>query len=218
MKLVEFDTSKINNAHELFNSAKFIDRVYSFLTGFGMEINYGDFVSKFYKNGMVRLLKSLGLYKTIGRGGNKKTYIDYNLHFIVDTTIKDANHHAKSIIRLMDGGYAFHKYEKTPPKEYFSLPCGLQKRQAGNYATYIILNPNNSLYKVGVSKNIYDRLTQLKREVSPDLKIIAVCEKNHEREIHFKYREVRQFGEWFSLSTDDVLDIFNEFKFKSFTG
>jgi hypothetical protein len=216
MEMVKYNTAILTNANELFNTSTFVDRVYCFLVELGMDLNYGDYISKYYKNGMIKLLKSLDLYKTTGRGNNKITLIDPRIAFVVDTTIADSTTQAKSIIKLANQEYSFDKFTEYSLEEYNKLECGEAKKTVGSYLTYIIYNPNNELYKIGMSKNVYNRLSQLKNEVAPNIELIAYCEKDYESEIHFKYRDKRKFGEWFNITIDDVLDIYSAYGFKEF--
>jgi hypothetical protein len=216
MEMIKYNTAILTNANELFNTSTFVDRVYCFLVELGMELNYGDYISKYYKNGMIKLLKSLDLYKTTGRGDNKITLIDPRIAFVVDTTIADSTTQAKSIIKLVNQEYNFDNFIEYSLEKYNQLECGQAKKTVGSFSTYIIYNPNNELYKIGMSKNVYNRFSQLKNEVAPNIELIAYCENDYESEIHFKYKEKRRFGEWFSLTMDDVLDIYSAYNFEEF--
>lgn len=210
---------KAKNNHELLNTSAFIDRVFTVLTELGLNLNYGDFVSKCYKNGIIKVLKSLNLYQTTGRGNNKKVLVDERILFIINTTATTDNKlYATSLIDLVNGRVNMSLFQdKEPTKEYNELEIGAETRQLGNFATYIFFNPITGLYKIGMSKNVQNRFFQLKREVSEKLQAIAVCHENKESEIHFKYKNKRVFGEWFSIDLNDVLDIITDYGFKNYS-
>ena len=214
--MIKYNTAATKNTNELFNTSTFVDRVYCLLVDLGMDLKYGEYISKYYKNGMVKLLKSLNLYKTTGRGNNKITLIDPRIAFVVDTTIADSATQAKSIIKLVNQEYNLDKFTEYSLEKYNHLECGKANKKVGSYSTYIIYNPNNDLYKIGMSKNVYNRFYQLKKEVASNIELIAYSEINYESEIHFKYKEKRQFGEWFNLTMDDVLDIYSAYNFQEF--
>ena len=213
MELIEFKKPMQANTHELLNNTVLVDRIYCLLTELGMELNYGEFVSKYYKNGIIKVLKSLHLYKTIGRADNKKILIDPRILFVVETTVLSSEIMAKSLINFIQQRTTFERIDKTPPQEYLSLEKSKLNRTIEQASTYIVFNPDNNLYKIGRSKNIIKRIESLKITISNNIKFIAFKETDIEAEIHFDYHEKRMFGEWFSLSMDDVLDIANKHKF-----
>jgi hypothetical protein len=84
---------------------------------------------------------------------------------------------------------------------------------ASGYKTYIMVDENSGLYKIGKSRNPTVREATLGGQI-PKIKILFVCDKDIEREIHTEFSDKRVRGEWFNLSMDDVLDTANKYGFK----
>lgn len=192
----------------------FIDRTYASLLESGVELVYGEYYAKALANGHIKVLKSLGLYKTTGRGGNKKTVVHPGINLIISTTVADARQFSRSMVDLFNGKYkGSFDFDVTNLRGYHELNASVSTRAIGNFATYIIYDPSNNCYKIGKSKNIYRRLRVLRNLHNEQLQLIGMCPMNHELQIHFDYQSKREFGEWFSISTDDVLDIFSKYSF-----
>jgi hypothetical protein len=209
----ELKDYSIPNIHDRFNDSVFVDRVFHVLKEDGIDIVYGDYISKFYKNGMIKLLKSLNVYKTIGRADTKKTFVHPRLLMIIETSILNSEDIGRNIVRMVKGEYCMDRFQNIDLSVYNTLESSKAKKEAGNYATYIIYNPHNNLYKVGKSKNVFKRFETLKTEFSKELCFIGYCEFDFESEIHFEYKDFRIFGEWFDIQIDHVLDIFSKYKF-----
>jgi hypothetical protein len=76
---------------------------------------------------------------------------------------------------------------------------------------YILKDKSNDTYKIGCSKNPLQREKTLQSE-KPDLELIKVFEKNHEKELHKKYAEQCVRGEWFKLTPVQVKYICTHYK------
>ena len=211
--LIKFNNENINLS-KLDNSV-FYDRLYFSLKEDGFNVSYGDFCSRILKNGCISVLKSLGLYLVKGARSNKVTYIHEKLELIINTTIADSKSIALSIIKLYDGEYAnINKFNILDLSKFMSLSSDYPHSIDASKCTYIIYNKYNKLYKIGRSSNIYDRLNNLRREISPELDIVAYFNKDLEGVLHKEYNQYREFGEWFSLNNDDILDIKNKYSFE----
>lgn len=211
--MVELDLSLYKK--ESINSPVFIDRVYNCIKESGISIQYGDYISKSYKNGHINVLKSLGLYLVKGRGANRKVFVHEFLKLIMDTSISSSYNCAKTLITLFDGGFSsVNRFENVELSEFNNLSKSLESRGNSNFMTYIMYNPENELYKIGRTKSLDSRLKQIKREYGSQVKLVASCDEDFESLIHSIYSEEREFGEWFSISSDDLLDITNDYNFK----
>ncbi len=64
---------------------------------------------------------------------------------------------------------------------------------------YFIRNPKNDLVKIGTTKNLEKRLTQLRKKFGEDLFVDFSIAGFYAEEkiIHSKYADLHQFGEWF---------------------
>jgi hypothetical protein len=80
--------------------------------------------------------------------------------------------------------------------------------------TYLMRNNESGSYKIGRSKNVNARFSQLKCAV-PLLELVAVCNDDIELELHKRYKNLGIGGEWFSLNDSDISEIINLFNNKS---
>lgn len=214
----ELEKYDISNIGEAMSQSKFIDRLYAcLLEDCNFQIEYPLFVSMIRKNGIIKVLKALGLWKVTGARFSKKTFIHPKLQLIIDTTIASNEIIAKSIIKLVDNQYTnTNKFNIESIDEFLNLKEGtIENKTIGTYCTYIIKNPNDNSYKIGRSKNIKRRLYDLSSIFKTDLILVAYLGYDIEEQLHKRYfvRNKHLFGEWFSLNTDDILDLKNEFNF-----
>jgi hypothetical protein len=189
--------------------------MYFVLNQDGNNINYGEFASRVMKNGTINVLKSLGLYIVKGARYNKKTYIHEKVELIIKTTIANNDVVAETIADLSNGKYFNLKPIKIEDLSLFysldnDYPCSIDNSKC----TYIIYNPENRLYKIGRSANVFDRLNSLRNEISSKLELIFFIDNDIECFLHKEYVKVRVFGEWFDLSNDDILDIKSKYNGK----
>lgn len=77
-------------------------------------------------------------------------------------------------------------------------------RKTGSYQTYLLYNPCSGLYKIGKSKDIYARLGSF---CVPEIKLLAYLAKDIERQLHIRYAQRRQLGEWFELNEADLWEL-----------
>lgn len=204
---------KSGRSYDLLNISDFVYKLATCLhEDFGL--NLGVFVAKCQSYGTIKVLKSLGLYKTIGKGKDKKVFIDEKLQFIINTTIADNETISKTIIRAVNGEYVGLKFGEINLVNYEKLQEFLIVNSLGNYSTYIIYNPDNQLYKIGRSKNVFVRHSQLKSEFSPKLELVAYLEKDVESELLFALRESNTFGEWFNVTESKINELIKKYSFK----
>lgn len=85
-------------------------------------------------------------------------------------------------------------------------------KKEDNFKTYIMYDSNTEMYKIGKSKNPKFREGTLQSK-KPTIDLILICDKDIEIELHCKFNSKRGRGEWFSLDSDDVLDIIEEYGF-----
>lgn len=80
---------------------------------------------------------------------------------------------------------------------------------------YVLYNPLNNLYKIGITDNFIERLRNLINGSGCDMDIIIVLELGYiderssfiEEKLHKYYKNKRIRGEWFSLNEKDIEDI-----------
>ena len=89
-----------------------------------------------------------------------------------------------------------------------------------NYWLYVISSEFTGLTKIGITKDLDNRMSQLECQSGLILQLDAavlleagVCEQaqDAERAIHSYYKDKRGRGEWFSLTAKDKEDINNLF-------
>ena len=216
MKTIDNNTFKNSGRiSDLFNNQKFIHRVASCLIEDGYDINFGDYLSKSYIHGHIKVLKSLNLYNVKGRGLNKKITVNDKLHLIILSTISDEETIAKTIISLSNGDYIGVVFGSINTDNYNNLVVDIINNPLANYNTYLFINNDCGLIKIGRSKDVFKRLYSVQSEIgSKNISIIAYKILDIESELHIKYRMYRRYGEWFDLDMDTILDIINEEKFE----
>lgn len=100
-------------------------------------------------------------------------------------------------------------------KEFFHdvKKVSLEKKQAYSEAvkTYIAYDFNTGLYKIGRSKDPKNRVKALKTG-NTGIIILFYCAGNIENQLHKRYSLNRRQQEWFNLSEDDIIALFEEFK------
>lgn len=212
-EMVEVDSRNIELTK--MNNSIFYERVYHSLVADGNAINYGDFCSRIMKNGAASVLKSLGLYKVKGARETKKVYAHKKLLLEIKTTIASNKEVAETVLDMGRGIYAgLPKYSIENYDAFLKLdsdyPCSVDSHKC----TYLIYNETTGLHKIGRSTNIYNRLNSLRVQYSPLLELSAYLDRDVEGELHKLYMKKRVFGEWFKLTSDDVLDIKSKYDFK----
>lgn len=77
----------------------------------------------------------------------------------------------------------------------------------------MIENPNNGEYKIGKSKNLYQRFINLS---SATYRMIMYCDKDIESILHkvFSDKRIRDNNEWFRLDKDDLELLRDTYEFK----
>lgn len=89
------------------------------------------------------------------------------------------------------------------------------KAEGVNYL-YVIFNPDNNLFKIGITCNLKKRLKQLRSQSGCNLTIVQSFASNTEidpcvtfveKKLHEYYKNKRVSGEWFKLSFRDNVEI-----------
>ena len=114
---------------------------------------------------------------------------------------------------MVNGKYIGLKFGEVEVDNYNKLKEFLVINQLSDYNTYIMFNPLNNLYKIGRSKNIMNRLIQIQNEFCKEVVIVAYLDSDIESMLHFELREFNSFGEWFKLTSDQILDVINKNNF-----
>jgi hypothetical protein len=75
---------------------------------------------------------------------------------------------------------------------------------------YLICDPAQDLYKIGVTKNLYTkRMKQLQTGNGCELHLVNFHQTYYpyriEQMLHNKFQTKREHGEWFNLESNDVL-------------
>jgi hypothetical protein len=195
----------------------FYDRLYAVLKEENTDLCHGDFILKIESHGIIKVLKSLGIYKTTGRASNKKNYVHPRLNLIINSTIADMQTISKTIIDMVDGKYIGIEKFNIDYSDYYLLPFRIEQikdKYKGGYKTYLIYNPENNLTKIGMSKRVFKRYQGLCNEVSNSLKLIGYSNRDHETNLHLEYKDYRKFGEWFDLSDSMIENIINNYNFE----
>jgi len=107
-------------------------------------------------------------------------------------------------------------YTKTQLAKTYKVSEKIIRNLVGNTKTkkgniYIIQAGNLDIYKIGVTKNISERLKQLQTASFLELNVIKIRETSKydsiERYLHKTLKEWNIRGEWFKLSNDMIIVI-----------
>jgi len=200
---IEINNRGIKNIHDKINNELMYERLFYVLKEEGFEYDFSDFIAKCHSSKLIKVLKALGLYKTIGRGYNKKVFVHKLVQLVIDTTVMGNEIMVKTLLCAQ-------KYKAENEiifnyLEYDKIDCSNYKNSTGIF-TYFIYSEKLKLYKIGRAKNVSSRMKTLVREFG-NLDIIKVLNIDIEKSSHEMYREKRVFGEWFNLSNDDLKEI-----------
>ena len=211
--MVELDKQIFENpekAYETINSIGFCERVVACLIEAGHPINFGDYTAKCNVYGHCTVLKKLGLYKTSGRGNNKTVFVDNMLLLIMKSTICSQKIVSKTIVGLMNGEYIGVKFGNIDVQPFLLMEIKITNNPIGGYNTYLFLNKDNGLVKIGRSKDVFKRLRSVCAEQKTNnIDLVAYKSADIEGALHIEHRFKRKHGEWFELSIDETLDIIN---------
>lgn len=75
--------------------------------------------------------------------------------------------------------------------------------------TYVMRHPYAPLFKIGHSRNVERRCQQLQGGAGGKVEIEITIPRDIEKGLHLRFSHKRIFGEWFSLSEQDLWDIRN---------
>lgn len=92
----------------------------------------------------------------------------------------------------------------TPANKFYE-PDQDNTNNNHNRNTYLMID-GNGYYKIGKSFNPKARESTLQSE-NPTIKLIAICDNDVEKELHYEYSEYRKRGEWFRLKNSQIKDI-----------
>jgi hypothetical protein len=210
---------KLKNKERTFMSSKqFYDRLFFLIKEENESILYSEFVSKVHIHGAVKVLKTLGLYKTFGKGTKKITFVHPRIEFLLYSTIPDFETSGKKIMELLSGVYYglnrfevnFSKYKKMPFKDDET-----KLKYNGGSRTYLIKNKSDNLTKIGASGAVHKRLKSLSRKLGNDLMLVAYCNVNIERLLHKEFKHKQVLGEWFNLSDKETSELIEKYDFET---
>lgn len=85
---------------------------------------------------------------------------------------------------------------------------GLPERKTTHYYTYLGRD-KSGLVKIGRSSDPHFREKQMQTG-NPSFEVFAIVQEDVEHELHIFYKNKRKFGEWFSLTKDDVSRILKQ--------
>lgn len=100
-------------------------------------------------------------------------------------------------------------YFPAPPEPTVRL-CDKAGRRLRNHANdgfvYFIADENSNMVKIGVSKNVSARLSELQVSHHHDLKVLHTIPtrnmREDERKLHSRFKKYRIRGEWFTFNGD----------------
>lgn len=207
-----------NEERALMSNQQFYDRLFFLIKEENESILYSEFVSKVHIHGAIKVLKTLGLYKTFGRGTKKTTFIHPRIEFLLYSTTPDFETSGKKIMELLSGVYYGLNRFEINFSEYQKLPFKDDKTKLkynGGSRTYLIKNKSDNLTKIGASGTVHKRVKRLSQKIGDDLMLVAYCNVNIERLLHKEFKDKQVFGEWFNLSDKETSELIEKYDFET---
>lgn len=123
-------------------------------------------------------------------------------------------------LRLYAANYDLDLYDKLSPKmleweitmQLYVESDGCGNRSISSQQTYLMVDETCGAIKIGKSSDPQFRERTLAAQI-PRIKLISLCPKDVERELHIKFKSQRMRGEWFNLSTKEVAQIIKKYGF-----
>lgn len=118
-------------------------------------------------------------------------------------------------LRLYIANYDFNVYDKLDTDTItrtitVNLPCQGENINEpiceSRYKTYLMYDEISGAVKIGRAYDPQFREHTLAAQI-PRIRLLAVCHKDIEKQLHEEYKAKRMRGEWFNLSQKDVNDI-----------
>lgn len=107
---------------------------------------------------------------------------------------------------------------KNLAETYCSESYPLEKGNICNQMPFVYLfyNPDNKLYKIGITNNVVERRRTIKNQSGSNIQLVGFIElevnldessEYLERYLHKWFKEKRVRGEWFSLDLRDLVSL-----------
>ena len=155
------------NISMIMNSQGFIERVYHILNERGMiKVSFLSFMEFIKNEGVIKVLKGLGVWKTTGRGENKATYADPYIWVLLAMELNPLIY-AKVVMWLTDS-LIFNR-----------ILAGSEFVPMNRAIASIIPNPEYSLYCREINNKVFGRHERGIRDTATDkeLRLISDIEK-----------------------------------------
>jgi len=103
--------------------------------------------------------------------------------------------------------------------EHFEISKSRFSHKRTSEWAYLIYNPVNNLYKIGIAEDIRNRFLSIQAQSGFKLNLLLAVEPSHDDEnanviekyLHAHFKNQRVIGEWFRLSSTDVSAIYEFF-------
>lgn len=163
-------------------------------------------------NGGIKVMKALGLYKTIKKGSDREILIDEGLHKLLCMFYGNWLERA-SAFRNQTKEIEF--YHLT--KEFYDLPTSIEKKK--EKSTYIAYNPETMCFKIGRTSEIKHRLNVLRSNgKNKEIVMVATLPFDIEASLLAKYKQYHIGEEWFRFPSKEFVDtIINTYNFNRYT-
>jgi hypothetical protein len=114
-----------------------------------------------------------------------------------------------SPIRVLGGASCYRHcfYPLDLVMDWMMRSSMLRETELEQIKTYLIYSKETGLYKIGKTKNLARRISQLGER----LEFVAWANEDKERFLHRKFKEQRVFQEWFRFSDIQLVEVLNCF-------
>lgn len=137
-------------------------------------------------------------------------------------TMWDAQFLSDDMLLLILNGKVSSDSDKINAKRILDTPCSYRgyretigannKKTHRKQSGYVyLLSSDNGLYKIGKTTTLDERVTNVTVKVPMRIELVHSLESDDytwaEKELHARYADKRDHGEWFRLTPDDVEEI-----------
>lgn len=189
------------NIHEIVNNKGFKETIYLTLNRIGIvKLHIDDFLKEVEDKGLIKILKSIGMWETYGRGDNKEVFCNSYIWTLLALEL-----HPIFFTELMFS-VNFDELD-TDNLLRLDVPVMLPKKEV--MKTYLFQSGDK--YKIGKSRDVNRRLEELGL-YNPDIKLVCEMVGDLETELHEKYKKYLYKREWFVFDNETLRSVLKDFK------
>lgn len=185
------------NIHEIVNNKGFKETIYITLNSIGVvKLHIDDFLKEVEDKGLIKVLKSIGMWETYGRGDNKEVF---------------CNSYIWTLLALELHPIFFTELVSNADFSVLNIDFDTQVMLSKKEIMKTYLFQSGDKYKIGKSRDINRRLEELGL-YNPDIKLVCEMVGDLETELHKKYKKYLYKREWFIFDNETLKSVLKDFK------